>query len=160
MYKFEPVAKKFFDGLDGGKFLGRKCACCGKVQIPPYPACNTCGSTEGEWVDLADSEVTVHEIYKIMPTYTYGDFAAYAPIYGAECTMEEGPEFNALIFGVTPKNYPELVDAGPLKAKLVVMPMNGFNSFAVAINGAVPTPKRSFDVKGEDTLGKRPDSKA
>ena len=153
MYHYEPVAKRFFDGLEEGVFWGRKCSCCGAVSLPPYPACNECGSTQAEWVDMTDAEVTVHEIYKIMPTYTYGDFAAYAPIFGAECTIDSTKtEFNALIFGVTPKSYKTLVNEVPFAAKLVVMPMNGFKSMAVAINGAQPTPKRSFEVK-EHTLG-------
>ncbi len=138
MYKHEPVAKKFYDGLDNGKFMGLKCAECGHVEFPPYPACNICGHVQNEWVDIGGEDVIVEEIYSVSPMMTIDDFMPYAPIFSAECHMDCGPEFACLIFGVTRKNYKEIRETVPLRAKLVVMPMSGYNTFAVAINGAVP----------------------
>ncbi len=55
--KLEKVAQKFYDGLEEGKFLGRKCPQCGAVEFPPVYACNTCGSLETEWVEVSGKGV-------------------------------------------------------------------------------------------------------
>ena len=143
MFKYEPVAKKFYDGLAEGRFLGLKCTCCGHIEFPPYPACNECGHYGNEWVDLTDEEVTVDEIYSIPPMMTIEEFMPYAPLFSCECHMDGGIELSLLIFGVKKKEYKTLREQVPLKGKLVVMPMEGYNSFAVSINGAVPKRKEN-----------------
>lgn len=143
MFKYEPVAKKFYDGLDDGKFLGLKCSECGHIEFPPYPACNECGHYGNEWIDLTDAEVTVDEIYAISPMMTIEDFMPYAPLFSCEAHMEGGIEFSCLIFGVSKKEYKKIRAIVPLKGRLVVMPMDGYNSLAVSINGAVPLRKEN-----------------
>lgn len=157
--KYEPIAKHYYDGLDEGKFLGLKCPECGHIEFPPYPACNNCGHIGNEWVDLKDADVTIHEIYSISPMMTIGDFMPYAPLFSCEASIEEGGvEFTCLIFGVTKKTYKEIREQVPLHGKLVVMPMDGYNSFAVSINGAVPEKKGKKGVmdqaKGLAMLGR------
>ena len=44
--KLEKVVQKFYEGLEEGKILGRKCPVCGAVEFPPVYACNTCGNLE------------------------------------------------------------------------------------------------------------------
>lgn len=150
--KYEPVAKHYYDGLDEGKFLGLKCPECGHIEFPPYPACNSCGHIGNEWIDLADADVEIQEIYSISPMMTIGDFMPYAPLFACEASIREGGiEFTCLIFGVTKKTYKELREQLPLHGKLVVMPMDGYNSFAVSINGAVPEKKGK---KGVMDVGK------
>lgn len=140
--KYEPIAKHYYDGLDEGRFLGLKCPECGHIEFPPYPACNHCGHIGNEWIDLANADVIIHEIYSISPMMTIGDFMPYAPLFSCEASIEDGSiEFTCLIFGVTKKTYKEIREQVPLHGKLVVMPMEGYNSFAVSINGAVPQKK-------------------
>ena len=43
MIKLEKVVQRFYEGLEEGKFLGRKCPVCGNVEFPPVYACNKCG---------------------------------------------------------------------------------------------------------------------
>ena len=50
--KLEKVVEKFYEGLEEGKFLGRKCTECGAVEFPPVYACNTCGCMDMEWVEI------------------------------------------------------------------------------------------------------------
>ena len=52
--KLEKVVEKFYEGLEEGKFLGRKCKECGAVEFPPVYACNTCGC-------MAYGEVEIEE---------------------------------------------------------------------------------------------------
>ena len=137
---YRPVVKSFYEGLDKGKFLGMKCPTCGNVEFPPYPVCNKCGHIGNEWVELS-GDVTVNEAYRLYPALVTPDLAPYAPIFGANVTLAEGTVIGTLLFGVTPETYEKTRDSVPLKGKLVALPMEGFNSFAVGINGAVPIPK-------------------
>lgn len=142
-YQYKPVAKPFFDALDEGKFLGLQCKECGRVEFPPYPVCGNCGDFEHmKWVEMS-GKATIKEIYSVSPMMTIEEFMPYAPIYTAEVQLAEGPEISCMIFGVNRKNYEEMRDSVPMEGNLVVMPMEGYNSFAVAINGAVPKRKES-----------------
>ena len=40
--KLEKVVERFYEGLEEGKILGRKCPECGNVEFPPVYACNEC----------------------------------------------------------------------------------------------------------------------
>ena len=55
--KLEKVVQKFYDSLEEGKILGRKCPACGAVEFPPVYACNTCGNLETEWVEISGKGV-------------------------------------------------------------------------------------------------------
>jgi len=138
--KYEKVTKLFYDGLDNSMFKGLKCTECGNIEFPPYPACNKCGHTGNEWVELG-GDVTVNEVYTISPMMTIPEFMPFAPLFSGEVSIPNGADISCLIFGVTRQNYKEVRDSVPLKGKLVVMPMDGYNSFAVAINGATPIRK-------------------
>ena len=130
----------FYEGLDQGKFLGMKCPKCGYIEFPPYPICNRCGNVGNEWLELS-GEVTINEVYKTNPAFITPEFAMYAPVFGAEVSLEEGSEHVSLMFGVTPETYEKVRDSVPLKGKLVVLPMEGYNTYAVSINSAVPKRK-------------------
>lgn len=145
--KYEPIAKHFYDGLDEGKFLGLKCPDCGGIEFPPYPACNQCGHIGNEWVDISDADVIIDEIYSVSPMMTIGDFMPFAPIFSCEAHIEEGNiEFTCLVFGVNKKNYKEIREQVPLHAKLCVLPMPGYNSFAVTLDGTLPERKGEAGV--------------
>lgn len=83
-----PVESKFLRGLIEGRLLGQRCPACGKVYLPPRPACPTDGvPTEGE-VELPDrGTVTTFCIVnvpflgqRITPPYV----AAYVLLDGAD----------------------------------------------------------------------------
>jgi uncharacterized OB-fold protein len=83
-----PVETKFLRGLTEGRLLGQRCPACGKVYLPPRPACPTDGvPTEGE-VELPDrGTVTTFCIVnvpflgqRIKPPYV----AAYVLLDGAD----------------------------------------------------------------------------
>jgi len=141
-FKPQPTVKMFYEALDRGKFLGMKCPACGGVEFPPYPVCNNCGHIGNELVELS-GDATVMEVYKLLPVFTTPEYAPYAPLFFAESKLAEGPEFTSLIFGITPETYEKTRDSVPLKGKLVPLPYagQGFNTFAIGINGAVPKTK-------------------
>ena len=53
-YDLEPIVKTFYDALEEGTILGRKCKKCGHIEFPPYLCCNACGNLDTEWVDLTN----------------------------------------------------------------------------------------------------------
>lgn len=136
-YEPKPITRMFYDALDQGKFLGMRCPKCGAVEFPPYPACNSCGNIENELMELS-GDVTITELFQVSPVFTTPEFAMYAPLFGGEIQLAEGPKTNALIFGINEDNYAELRDSVPLQSKLVVLPKNGYNTFAVSYNGVMP----------------------
>lgn len=46
------IVKTFYDALEEGKIMGRKCTRCGHIEYPPYLACNRCGNLDTEWVEM------------------------------------------------------------------------------------------------------------
>ena len=59
--KLERIVKTFYDKLEEGKIMGRKCPECGAVEFPPVYACNTCGCMETEWYEISGKGV-MHSI--------------------------------------------------------------------------------------------------
>ena len=136
-YTPRPLVKMFYDGLDEGRFLGMRCPKCGAVEFPLYPACNSCGNIDNEIVELS-GDVMVETLYQLPAIYTTGEWAMYAPLYGGEIALAEGPKTNAFVFGITPENYEELRDSVPFAGKLCVLPKDGYNVYGVSYNGVLP----------------------
>ena len=51
-YDLEPIVKTYYDALEEGDILGRKCTRCGHIEFPPYLCCNACGCLDTKWVNL------------------------------------------------------------------------------------------------------------
>ena len=62
--KLEKVVEQFYQNLEEGKIMGRKCPKCGHVEFPPVYACNECGSLETEWYEIS-GKAKMHSI--VMP---------------------------------------------------------------------------------------------
>ena len=70
-YDLEPITKTFYDALEEGNILGRKCTSCGHIEFPPYLCCNSCGCLDTEWVDLTNMRGVVGQV---LPTRgAFGD---------------------------------------------------------------------------------------
>lgn len=111
--KLEKVVQKYYDGLEDGKLLGRKCPACGAVEFPPVYACNTCGSLETDWVEISGKgvmkSIVMPAALSSKPEYTaLGKFA-----YG-EVEIAEGACFNAVVKGINKKKRKEIMEAGKL----------------------------------------------
>lgn len=48
----ERIVQGYYDALEEGRILGRKCKRCDHIEFPPYLACNECGCLDTEWVEL------------------------------------------------------------------------------------------------------------
>ena len=105
--KLEKVVQTYYEALEEGKILGRKCPQCGNVEFPPVYACNACGSLETEWYEIS-GKAKLHSIvlpaalsskpeYKALGKYAYG-----------EIELEEGSRFNGVVLGINKKKRKEL----------------------------------------------------
>ena len=117
--KLEKVVATFYEGLEEGKILGRKCPKCGNVEFPPVYACNACGSLETEWYEISGNAV-MHSI--VMPAALsskpdYKNLGKYA--YG-EVELEEGTRLNAVVRGINKKKRKELEGKLPVKCKAAI----------------------------------------
>ena len=111
--KLEKVVATFYENLEEGKILGRKCPVCGNVEFHPVYACNKCGNYETEWVEISGKakmlSIVLPAALSSKPEYKkLGKFA-----YG-ELELEEGSRFNGVVRGISKKNRKELSEKLPL----------------------------------------------
>lgn len=131
----ERIVKKYYDGLEEGIIYGRKCLECGAVEFPPHYACNTCGYHETEWITLSGKGVMESCVLPGPQTARkeYAELGKYC--FGA-VRLEEGPCFNAMIYGVDRKNVDEISSKLPLPVKPKIVQKDGFKTlyFELDIN--------------------------
>lgn len=91
-YDLEPITKTYYDALEEGTILGRKCTQCGHIEFPPYLCCNSCGCLDTEWVDLTNMRGQVKQALPTKGAFgdpdfrkTHGDyFAVEIAVPGAD----------------------------------------------------------------------------
>ncbi len=111
MVKMERIVKRYYEELENGKIMGRKCPACGAVQFPPRIACTVCGNMEQKWVEVSGKAVLTD--ITIPSRMTGPSLAANFGTFVMGCfDMEEGPELNGILKDVTPE------EGEALKAKL------------------------------------------
>ena len=118
--KLEKVVQTFYENLEQGKIMGRKCPKCGNVEFPPVYACNACGNYETEWYEIS-GKAKIHSI--VLPAALsskpeYKNFGKYA--YG-DIELEEGSRLNGVIIGVNKKKRKELQDKLPVDCHAVII---------------------------------------
>ena len=122
--KLEKVVERFYEGLEEGKILGRKCPECGNVEFPPVYACNECRNYETEWYEISGKaklhSIVLPEALSSKPEYkNLGKFA-----YG-EVELEEGTRLNAVVRGISKKNRAELTEKLPLNCHASIFQREG-----------------------------------
>ena len=118
--KLERLVKTYYETLKEGKVLARKCPACGNVEWPPVYACNVCGNYVTEWIELS-KKAQVLELYvptamSMKPAYKSLEPYAYAWI-----KLEEGPERNIMLRGVTRENAPYIFAHLPYPCHLEIV---------------------------------------
>lgn len=133
--KLEKVVQKFYEGLEEGKFLGRKCPKCGAVEFPPVYACNTCGSLETEWTEISGKGVMKSIVMPaaLSSKPEYAQMGAFA--YG-EVEIEEGACFNAVVKGINKKKRREIMENGklPIPVHAEIFQRNGYKTVVFALD--------------------------
>lgn len=68
------IVQGYYDALEEGKILGRKCTCCDHIEYPPYLCCNECGCLDTEWVDMTDMRGKVTQVLPTVGAFGDPDF--------------------------------------------------------------------------------------
>ena len=123
--KLERIVKRFYDELDNGKIMGRKCQACGAVEFPPKPACTTCGHFEMDWIEMSGKGVVD---FFVLPAQilSHPQTEVFKPYALGSVTMEEGPKVNLIVRGIRPEDEKELRAKLPLPVKASTFQRDGF----------------------------------
>lgn len=125
MERFEPIVKTYYDALEDGKIMARKCNRCGAVMYPPMPICQDCSSTDTEWTELSRDAKLVEFGY-MAPSHVWEHIRPMGSIYWGEVELEDGPSLTAIVLGITD---PDEVRARlPVPVKAEIIQDDGFKS--------------------------------
>lgn len=131
--KLEKVVEKFYEGLEDGKFLGRKCKECGAVEFPPVYACNTCGCMDMEWVEISGKAV-MKSIVMPAALSSKPEYSQMGPIAYGEVEIEEGTSFNAVVKGINKKKRKELLEKLPVPVHAEIFQRDGYKTVVFALD--------------------------
>lgn len=131
--KLEKVVEKFYEGLEEGKFLGRKCKECGAVEFPPVYACNTCGGMDMEWVEVSGKAV-MKSIVMPAALSSKPEYSQMGPIAYGEVELEEGASFNAVVKGINKKKRKELLEKLPVPVHAEIFQRDGYKTVVFALD--------------------------
>lgn len=131
--KLERVVKTYYETLEQGKVLGRKCPKCGNVEWPPVYACNACGSYETEWHEMSGQGVIV-ELYMPSQLTAKPGYKPYEPYAYGWVKCEEGPERNVMVRNVTRKNAEWIRAHLPYPVHMEIVQCDGFKTAVFAID--------------------------
>ena len=131
--KLEKVVEKFYEGLEEGKFLGRKCKECGAVEFPPVYACNTCGCMDMEWVEISGKAV-MKSIVMPAALSSKPEYSQMGPIAYGEVEIEEGAGFNAVVKGINKKKRKELLEKLPVPVHAEIFQRDGYKTVVFALD--------------------------
>ena len=117
--KLEKVVQKYYEALEEGKILGRKCPECGNVEFPPVYACNECGSYETEWYEIS-GKAKLHSIVLPAALSSKPEYKKLGKFAYGEVELEEGTRLNAVVRGISKKNREELTAKLPLNCHAAI----------------------------------------
>ena len=121
------IVKPYYDALEEGRILGRKCTECGAVDYPPHLICNVCGCLETEWYEISGKAVA-NQLMPYVPAFAIpvvkerfgGDYCI------ANITLEEGTDVGGVVINLTRERCEELQSKLPVALKPVIIQEDGF----------------------------------
>lgn len=126
MDKVERIVKTFYDALEEGRILGRKCTKCGHVEFPPYLACNACGNLDTEWCEISGKAVATQVM---VPAFAFSE-PSFVESVGehliASVKPEESDEINTCLIGVGRERLDELRGKIPVPVRPVIIQQDGY----------------------------------
>ena len=122
--KLEKVVERFYEGLEVGNILGRKCPECGNVEFTPVYACNECGNYETEWYEIS-GKAKLHSIVLPAALSSKPEYKNLGKFAYGEVELEEGTRLNAVVRGISKKNRAELTEKLPLNCHASIFQREG-----------------------------------
>ena len=149
--KYERIVKTFYDSLEEGKILGRKCTKCGHVEFPPYLACNECGNLDTEWVEISGKAVAT-QLIPCPPVFSDPGFEAR---HGRDYVLasikpEDSDELSSIVVGVSPARAKELKEKLPLAVKPIILQEDVYKMvFWQLVDDVIETKEESAEAAKE-----------
>ena len=107
-YDLKPIVKTYYDALEEGTILGRKCTRCGHSELPPYLCCNECGGLDTEWVDLTNMRGIVKQALPTKGAFGDPEFRnTQGDYFAVEIEVSGMDAFNASLLHVDYDKYEE-----------------------------------------------------
>jgi len=125
--KLEKVVQKFYDSLEEGKIMGRKCTKCGAMEFPPVYACNSCGCTDLEWTEIS-GKAKMHSIVMPAALSSKPEYKALGQFAYGEVELEEGARLNAVVRGISRKKRKELLEKMPVNCHAAIYQRDGYKN--------------------------------
>ena len=107
--------------LNEEKLMGSRCKECGASFVPPRPLCQSCYSSEMEWVEMeGKGKLSAFTCISIGPSFMIAEgYNRKNPYCSGVVELDEGPRVDARIEGVD-TNKPEDIKVGmPLRVKFL-----------------------------------------
>ena len=136
--KLERIVKTYYDNLAAGKITARKCQDCGAVEWPPLLGCNTCGSTNMEWIEIS-GKGTMIQMVMPSPITMRPEMEDIKPYCLAVVETEEGPIVNVMVRGVNRKNRKLVEEQMPAPVHAVIVPRDGYDTVIFELDN-IPEP--------------------
>lgn len=115
------IVKTYYDALEEGRIMGRKCTKCGHVEYPPYLACNLCGHLETEWVELSGKAVC-NQILPPPPAFFEPELKERVGDYWHGAVEPENcDESSVVLVNIIPSKLEEARARLPLAVRPVIM---------------------------------------
>lgn len=125
--ELEQVVRTFYEKLEEGKILGRKCPKCGAVEFPPVYACNTCACMKTEWYEISGKAKMKTCILPGLLS-SKQDMQEFTPYCYGEVELEEGATINAVILGVNKKKKKALADKTSVDVRAKIVQRDGYKT--------------------------------
>ena len=130
MDKFEPIVKTYYDALEEGDILCRKCSRCGAYSYPPMPVCHECSSTEVQWAKLS-GDGKLLSFGALNDHHVWPDFKARLapedlPVRWGEIELVEGPAITGMVVGI--HNEEEVRSRLPVVVHAEIIQDDGFKT--------------------------------
>mgnify|MGYP002626631392 FL=1 len=142
--KLERIVKTYYDNLAAGKITARKCQDCGAVEWPPLLGCNTCGSTNMEWIEINGKGKMVQMVMP-SPITMRPEMEDIKPYCLAIVEIDEGPAVNVMVRGVNRKNRTMVEEQMPAPVHAVIVPRDGYDTVIFELDNIPEPPKKKKD---------------
>ncbi|GAA0797836.1 hypothetical protein GCM10008910_21180 [Faecalicatena orotica] len=129
MERVERIVKKWYEGLEEGKLLGRRCPECGHIEFPPHYACNECGHLDTEWCEISGKAYATCFIPQSMMQNNPGLTEEYGDFMWAIVQIEEGDildGMNTVVLKVGEDRLEELNAKLPVPVKPCIVQRDGY----------------------------------
>ena len=128
MLELEKIVQTYYDALEEGKVLARRCTKCGHIEYPPYLACNDCGNLDTEWCEVPEN-VMLTQILPVSAMFVTPDFKKNVGDYFI-CSVqpENGFEVGSCLLNVKPEQFAEIEAKIPCKVKPIIVQEDGYKN--------------------------------